>query len=147
MKSYEWDFFIAHAGADFEIAESLYDLMSSSAKVFLDRRNILLGDDWDRALPIAQKSSLITIVLISLKTDQAYYQREEIAAAIAFARENPENHRVVPIYLDDASAASDNVPYGLRLKHGIILSDDKPINEVAEELLNLLQQLSKKKLG
>jgi hypothetical protein len=75
----DWDFFIAHAGPDKEIAEQLYDLLVPSARVFLDSRCLKLGDNWDEELGSAQDRALVTIVLVTDKTDDAYYQREEIA--------------------------------------------------------------------
>lgn len=81
----DWDFFIAHASADEEIVEKIYDRLIPNSRVFVDTRCLQLGDDWDTKLREAQKASLITLVLISTNTDKAYYQREEIAAAIALA--------------------------------------------------------------
>ncbi len=75
-----WDFFIAHAGKDAAVAEALYDELYLNARTFLDSRSLMLGDDWDHALQRAQLNSRITVVLISENTDQAYYQREEIAS-------------------------------------------------------------------
>jgi hypothetical protein len=74
-----YDFFLAHAGLDAAQAERLYDLLSTETKVFLDTRSLLLGDDWDRMLAEAQRSSRVTVVLVSANTDTAFYQREEIA--------------------------------------------------------------------
>ena len=71
----------------------------------------------------------------------AYYQREEIAAAIALARTNAHTHRVVPVYLPGALPSSDRVPYGLRLKHGISLRGDSDFESAARRLLDLLTTL------
>lgn len=117
-----WDFFIAHAAADNNTAMELYDILSPNARVFLDSRCLLPGDDWDHALLQAQRKLRITIVMVSSKTEKAYYQREEIAAAIDLARRNNKQHRVVPIYLDGWPIDESPIPYGLRLKHGIALS-------------------------
>jgi len=99
-----WDFFLAHAGSDSGIAESLYGLLSPHCRVFLDSRSLKLGDDWDVALPEAQRRSRITVVrsritvvIISPHTPKAYYQREEVATAIQLARTSPDDHRVVPV--------------------------------------------------
>lgn len=46
----------------------------------------------------------------------AYYQREEMAAAIDLACRDKDQHRVVPILLDTQSMGTA-LPYGLRLKH------------------------------
>lgn len=140
-RTYEWDIFLAHAGADEASAEALYDLLSESAKVFLDTRSLELGDEWDRALPRAQSRSLITVVLLSTRTDQAYYQREEIAAAIQMAREDPETHRVVPVFMDEPSTAQGQVPYGLRVRHGLQLSQAGTLENIAFRLLRTLTKL------
>ena len=114
-----WDIFLSHASPDIRVAEQLYELLEPHCEVFLDRRALLISDDWDLELAAAQSKSLITVVLVSSNTENAYYQREEIAAAIKMARMDSTSHRVVPIYLDERPTDESAVPYGLRLKHGI----------------------------
>lgn len=138
-----WDFFIAHAGSDKNSAEKLYELLITRSEVFLDSKCLLYGDDWPRKLPEAQVNSLITVVLISSNSDQAYYEQEEIAAAIEMARRDSDKHRVVPVYLEDRVTS---VPYGLRAKHSIHVSELSSMDEVAQHLLNLLQRLRGKEL-
>jgi TIR domain-containing protein len=140
---YNWHFFIAHAGADKRTAEELYNHVKPKSRVFLDSRNLMLGDDWDTELRKAQQKSLVTVVLISSKTEAAYYQREEIAAAIALARENAEKHRVVPVFLSRQAQNNNSVPYGLRLKHGLTVSRQLSLKAVGERLLDLLSHLVK----
>jgi len=135
-----WDFFLAHAGADKRTAERLYDYLHPHARVFLDSRCIQLGDDWDVELAAAQENSLITVVLVSATTGQAYYQREEIAAAIALARQDSQRHRVVPVFVGRVNL--DGVPYGLRLKHGLTVSDKLSLREVSNQLLRLLSSVN-----
>ena len=141
---FAWDFFLAHAGPDKSAAETLYELLSPHARVFLDSRCVMLGDDWDRALPEAQATSAITVVLISPKVGRAYYQREEIAAAVAMARQDSEQHRVVPVYLDSEASGGSTIPYGLRIKHGLTVTQDEGLVAVAQQLVNLLNQLRQK---
>jgi HAD superfamily phosphoserine phosphatase-like hydrolase len=136
-----WDLFIAHAGADKAIAEQLYDFLAVGARVFLDSRCLELGDEWDARLAAAQRASLVTVVLVSSNTVKAYYEREEVAAAIALARDAGERHRVVPVYLDSDADSGEAVPYGLRLKHGLRLSNQLTLSDAARELLALLQRL------
>lgn len=142
-EQYDWDFFIAHAGADKRVAEKLYSCLQPSSRVFLDSRSLLPGDDWDVTLPAAQQRSLMTVVLISSKTEAAYYQREEIAAAIALARKNAEKHRVVPVFLDQKAGSNGTVPYGLRTKHGYTVSAKLSLKLIAKQLLDFLSQLTK----
>lgn len=134
-----YDFFLAHAGADAAEAERLYDLLAKDARVFLDSRSLRLGDDWDRTLTEAQRQSRVTVVLVSANTDAAFYQREEIAAAIDLARRNVAEHRVVPVYLE---AVPTDMPYGLRLKHGLAASGQHAIEQVAARLLDLHRTLA-----
>ena len=126
--------FLAHAGADLDVAEELHDLLSPPARVFLDQRCLKYGDNWDQALPIAQQASRITVVLISGHTGRAYYEREEIAAAIAMARDNPASHRVVPIYLEPVP----EIHYGLRTRHAMQINNHFDLSRAARELLVLL---------
>jgi hypothetical protein len=142
-----WDFFLAHSGADVGRTEVLYDLLATQAKVFLDSRTLRLGDDWDSSLTQAQKSALITVVLVSQNIEEAYYQREEIANAIAMAREDRTRHRVVPVYLDGLTPETTRIPYGLRLKHGLRIATDAEFDIVASRLLGLLAELTGRSLG
>lgn len=136
--SYTWDFFIAHTGADKPVAENLFNLLNSESRVFLDFRCLKPGDDWDQELQTAQQSSYITVVLVSSNTEEAYYQRDEIATAIDIARKKKQ-HRVVPVYLDDGAKLGTAVPYGLRLKHGLTLSETFSLTDTARELIALLK--------
>lgn len=141
--THTWDFFIAHAGPDTEIAERLYARLNEHAPTFLDVRSLPLGSDWDTELTSAQASSRITLVLVSVRTPRAYYQREEIARATTLARDAPSSHTLIPIFLDPESVASEGVPYGLRLKHGIVITPGVTIDDVAERLLAMSSGPSK----
>ena len=140
--AYDWDFFLAHAGADLEIARSLKGNLEPPAKVFLDDDNLLPGDDFDVVLNTAQQSSLISVVLVSLNTETAYYQREEIAAAVQMAREDRHTHRVVPVYLN-VKQTPPGVPYGLRLKHSLYVSSTDDLARAGQRLLRTLQMMQR----
>jgi hypothetical protein len=115
----KWDFFIAYAAPDIAAAEQIYDsLTKRDARVFFDKKSIRLGASWDENLCEAQVRSRVTVVLISRHTSKAYYEREEIAAAIALARRDDTKHQVVPLFVGEEGDSSEiSVPYGLRLKH------------------------------
>lgn len=134
-----WDVFIAHAGADLEPARRLYDLLDGKLTVFLDQARLRLGDSWDTELARAQRDSLLTVVLVSQRSDAAYYEREEIAAAIRMARADPAAHRVVPVYLDADSARQP--PYGLSIRHGVQLKSDSDYEALAAQLVRLAADL------
>jgi hypothetical protein len=142
-----WDFFLAHAGADRRDAEELHGHLAGQARVFLDSRCLLLGDDWDRELSRAQRNALVTVVLVSGQSEHAYYEREEIAHAIEMARHDPTSHRLVPVFLDRSSASRRDIPYGLRLKHGVNVEDAGGLAGVANKLLELLNRLREPSSG
>lgn len=141
MEDEQWDFFLAHAADDMAAAEELYDALREGGRVFLDSRCLLPGDDWDQQLRSAQALSRITVVLVSARTEQAYYQREEVAAALDLARHNPTTHRVIPVYLDSAVSGNTSIPYGLRLKHGLSVLELGGLSAVAEKLLTTLDRV------
>jgi DNA-binding NarL/FixJ family response regulator len=130
---HEWDVFIAHAASDRIAAFELYRALAPHCRVFLDEVSVRLGDVWQTRIPEAQRASRCTVVLVSSRTDDAYYERDEIAAAIELARQDGSAHRVVPIYLDHA--AREVVPYGLRLRNGLTVDEVTPLTEVAARLL------------
>lgn len=134
----DWDFFLAHAGPDLDIARSLKRALDPPAKAFLDEENLALGDDFDLELAEAQQSALISVVIVSPNTERAYYEREEIAAAIQMAREDPHTHRVVPVFFSKNQIASREIPYGLRLKHSLRVPDSGDLTEAGKRLLETL---------
>jgi len=109
-----WHFFIVHASADSVVAERLYDVLSPSFRVFLDSKSLLPGDRWAQRLAEEQRSSYVTLVLISEHCEAAYFAQDEIVGAISLARDTQGRHRVVPILLGDVA-----IPYGLRGLHSI----------------------------
>ena len=139
--AYGWDFFLAHAGPDLEVAKGFKEKLDPPARAFLDAVNVNLGDDWDQTLGEAQRASLISVIILSSNTAKAYYQREEIAAAIQMAREDPNTHRVVPIYVGAKPFAPAEIPYGLRLKHGLSVRSPNDFPAACERLLETLRMM------
>ncbi len=137
---FSWDFFLAHAGADLEVARKLQAELEPPARVFLDDSDLPLGVSWDAALAEALRSSLIHVILISPRTEKAHYEREEIAVAIQMSREDPHTRRVVPVYLDSEGVPSV-VPYGLKIKHGLTVPDSKNLTVAKERLLKTLAEI------
>lgn len=56
-RAYGWDFFLAHAGPDLEVARGFKEKLEPPARAFLDAVNVNLGDDWDQTLSEAQRAS------------------------------------------------------------------------------------------
>ena len=140
----QWDFFIAHAGKDAERAKDFYEYLSSSCRAFLDAACLNPGDNWDIDINKAQHNANTTIALISADIQSAYYAREEIATGIALERQNDQAHHVVPVYLDGMPMDITQVPYGLRLKHGIDVVQIGGLEAAANKILSMVGSLSEK---
>jgi len=120
MDAQRYTFFLAHAGRDAGRAEQLYDLLAPDIPTFLDKRRMsAIADGFDVELQRAQRASRATVALLSLPIDKAFYLRDEIAAAIAYQRHAPEQHRLIVVYLDGRPADPGLVPYGLHTKHAL----------------------------
>ncbi|MCK6528240.1 SUMF1/EgtB/PvdO family nonheme iron enzyme [Myxococcota bacterium] len=116
------DVFVAHARADKQRARELTEaLRRAGLDPYLDDDELLGGDEWDQVLPEAQRRARATVVLVGATIDRAYYQREEVATAIAQARVEGAVHPVIPIYLP--GLPEDRVPYGLRVRHALRWGD------------------------
>lgn len=134
-------FFLAHAGPDTETAKELWKLLQPDLRVFLDARSLSPGDEWDVELPRRQREALATVVLLSSNTEAAYYLREEIANAIAFQRNEPDKHRIIPVYLDGIPKDPSRIPYGVRVRHALD-AGELGMNGVARELRKVAALLS-----
>ena len=136
-----YDVFLAHAGADIARARELYRALAPSLRVFFDAENLLPGDEWDRDLPRAQRAARMTVLLVTRAVDRAWYLREEIATAIALQRTNAAEHRTVPVYLDGFPRDPMDVPYGLRVLHGLDATAEGWPDGIARKLVDLAARL------
>src|SRR5215472_5092642 len=129
------DIFLIHAGPDTAVAEKLYDLLSSSHKVFLDSKCLQPGDVWPDILQRVIKNARMSVILISQNTGPAFYQQSEIASAIQCFRDT--KRRCVPVYIGGKPGKEVEFPYGLNIIHGIE-ADPSNFQPVAAKLRELL---------
>jgi hypothetical protein len=132
-----WDFFLAYAREDQAHAAALFLLLRDRAKVFFAPECIAPGAEWDAELRKALLWSRNTLVLVSPSSNSAYYQREEIATALRRSYD-PGAHRVIPLFFGGTSPADEALPYGLRLKNGIVVAESDALPAAAERILSLL---------
>jgi len=128
--------FIAYAGPDRELAKTLFAELAPRWRVFLDCETLPAGVAWDAELPMAQRDSLATLVLLTGNTPQAWYQREEIQAAIARARLPGNVHTVIPLICGDLV----DVPYGLSRLVAIRWTSTSSLTEVVASLQRVIDQ-------
>jgi hypothetical protein len=136
-----WDLFLAHAGPDGAYADQLYELLAAGGlSVFLDSRCVGLGARWDDVIPAALTRSRVVVVLVSQRTRDAHYAREEIALAVHVSRGPDAASRVVPVYLDPLPEDPSHWLYGLQRLNGLDAAVVGWPSGVAERLLALFEE-------
>lgn len=95
--------FLLHARSDGEIVARLYNrLVKAGANVWLDKKNLLPGQDWQSEIRLAIHGSDIVIVCLSKKFNkQGGYRHEEVRIALEKANLLPEGAIfIVPVRLE-----------------------------------------------
>ncbi len=96
--------FLLYARWDEETVRQLYQrIIKEGAKVWLDRENILPGQDWQYEIRKAIQGSDIVIVCLSRQFNrQGGYRHEELKIALAKARSLPEGCSfIIPARLEE----------------------------------------------
>jgi hypothetical protein len=132
-----WDVFIAYASDSWNDAEFLYGALQPDLSVFLDKKSLQAGMQYDLAIPQAQRSSRMTAVLVNTTYSKAFYARAEAAAAIALSRADPNNHLVVPIYMNGIPKAHET-PYGFQLLQSLDFQEGLSWEAIGQELREML---------
>jgi hypothetical protein len=115
-------------------------LSAAGHRVFLDTEGLTAGDPWPDVIRQAQQSSLLTVVLVSDRSDSAYFQKEEVVEAIKLAREEGIR-RVVPVYLTGRSENRVRTP--LRQLQGIFWEEGDSLLAVAQRIEEALKRSKK----
>lgn len=106
--------FISYASEDTEIALRLYDdLNKAGVELWLDRKNLMPGQEWKREIDKALKESTIFLALISSKstTKEGFTQRE-LKTALDILDERPEGDVfIIPVRVDDCPVFLRLQPY------------------------------------
>jgi len=101
--------FISYAREDFELAGHLYDdLKKAGLDPWMDKKNLIPGQNWKQAIKAAIQKSDFFIALLSTKSvgKRGYFQKE-INYAMDVLQEIPPNEIfTIPVRLDDC-----DVPY------------------------------------
>lgn len=95
--------FLLHARSDGEAVARLYNrLVKAGANVWLDKKNLLPGQDWQSEIRLAIHGSDIVIVCLSKRFNkQGGYRHEEVRIALERANLLPEGAIfIVPVRLE-----------------------------------------------
>jgi hypothetical protein len=104
-----YDIFVGYAGPDHALAERLVNLLHGRVAVWWGR--FLAPDEsFDSAIPEILRNSRVLTILVSTHTwDGHTYASEELAIAIALARQLKT--RILPLWIEDI--APEKRPYGI----------------------------------
>ena len=99
--------FLCHASGDKPAVEKYYDaLINDGVDAWLDKKNLIPGQDWQLEIPKAVKSSDVVIVFLSSSsiTKEGFVQKE-IRIALDTADEKPDGTIfIIPARLEDCEA-------------------------------------------
>lgn len=96
--------FLAHAKEDKEAVTDLYfQLKKSGYQPWLDKEDLLPGQNWRAEIPKAIKNSQVFIACLSTRSvvKQGYVQSEFKIALKEYASKPPESIYLIPVRLDD----------------------------------------------
>jgi hypothetical protein len=142
---FRFDLFIAYASLDAHYAKQLYAIFSATGKeVFLDTEALDPGYAWLDQIKQAQQDSQLILILISDRTDSAYFQQEEILNAIALSRKH--RRRVVPLYLAGKHVIDSIQPPVSHLQ-GIFWEEGTSLLSVAQKIERALNAGSRWQWG
>ena len=136
----KFDIFIAYSSSDRIFAEKLYQYLSIDSTVFLDFKVIVPGDLWNQKIAEAHATSLITLALISSRTEDSFYQMEEIINAISMHKAKNYKHNLIPLYINFEQLPK-KIPYGLKGIQSIELINEDDYKITSQRVLTLLDEL------
>jgi len=96
--------FICHAHEDTQIALDIYDrLVSEGFHAWIDQRNLLPGQDWQREIPLIIRAADAVIVCLSrIAVDKRGYIQKEFRLALdELQKIPPDKIYILPVRLDD----------------------------------------------
>jgi TIR domain len=127
-----WNFFISHAGPDSSHAQAFRRAFEDQGATAFEDSLLPAGSEWDTEIPLHLAAAKVCVVLISVRTAEAHYERSEYQMAIELYRRD-RTRRIVPIYLDRLSGAER--PFGLGILSSIQLDDSFGVEDAAKQLV------------
>jgi len=104
--------FISYAREDFSFANKLYnDLKLSKVKPWIDTKDILPGENWQKAISKAIKESAFFIILLSSNSiSKKGYIQKELKVALDLLNQLPDSEIfIIPIRIDDCSPINEQL--------------------------------------
>ena len=124
--------FLCHSAGDKRHVRSLYKrLRADGFEPWLDEENLLPGQEWDREITKAVRSSDVVVVCCSYASiNKAGFIQKEIKYALDVADEQPENAIfIIPLKLEECE-----IPDRLRRWHWVNLFDKRGYEKLKHSL-------------
>jgi hypothetical protein len=141
--------FISYAHEDVSAARRLRDFLEeeAGADVWLDTRQLELGDDWDHKIRRNIKNCSYFMPLISanaVRRREGYFRREW-----AWARERAEGFAddspfIVPVVVDETSETSDGVPDRFVRSQWVRLPEGEGSEDFRRRIVGLVREYRKR---
>jgi hypothetical protein len=113
--------FLCHARSDGDLVKSLYDsLRRNGINAWLDKENLLAGQDRELEIRKAVRESDVVVVCLSRQFNQAGLQQREVRLALDTAMEKPEGE----IFIIPARLEECDIPEGLTKWQPVDLFDE-----------------------
>jgi formylglycine-generating enzyme required for sulfatase activity len=113
--------FLCHAHADRDAVRALYTrLTNDGVDAWLDKANLLPGQDWELEIKKAVREADVVVVCLSKQFNQAGFRQKEVRLALDTAMEKPEGEIfIIPARLEEC----DNLE-SLRKWHWVDLFEE-----------------------
>jgi formylglycine-generating enzyme required for sulfatase activity len=114
--------FLCHAHSDAEKVRALYArLKADGVDAWLDKEDIIAGQDWDFEIRKAVRASDTVIVCLSQQFSQNGYRQNEVQSALDEANLQPEGKIfIIPVRLEDC-----DYPESLRRFYGVDMFEER----------------------
>ena len=95
--------FLCHAHSDKDAVKALYTrLTNDGVDAWLDKENLLPGQDWELEIRKAVREADVVVVCLSKQFNQAGFRQKEVRLALDTAMEKPEGEIfIIPARLDE----------------------------------------------
>jgi len=134
-----WDVFICYAREDLSTAKRLYDdLERAGVAVWLDKKKLVVGQNWKFEVKKAMQRSRYILTLLSSHSvsKSGYVQKELLEALEMLAHLPPDRILIIPVRLDDCEPTHEQ----LRDLHWLDLFES--YDEGLQQILQLFETLS-----
>lgn len=129
--------FISHSGKDDSLAEQIASYLERvGLEVWLDKREIMPGDNWADKIAQGLRESDAMVVLLTEGALRSEFMRWNIDFALS---QKPFRRRVVPVFVGNSANSKKDLPWIFDRLQSINLRENSADEEQLEHLANVLK--------